>query len=277
MKAQRNHPVHRHIGQRRVLLVSVNSLSLISVLIVNILSQTLPMNGLRIKEISDFYVNMVVPSPGTFAIWGVIYALLILNQIYQWVVSLSQNRGDILEGIGFALIPVHLLNILWLFSWHYLYRYITASGIVMLLLLMALVSLYRTVQRESEFLSERILVLLPVSMYLGWIMVATAVNLTSIFSSFAPMLYDTYATEITIGTMIAVSLVYAVLTSVYKDLWISSVGLWALWGIFNRYREDMQHAVLARTALIVLALLALVILITLIRKTRAVSDEDELF
>lgn len=277
MKAQRNQRIHRHIGQRRILLLSVNSLSLASVLIVNILSQTLPMNGLRIKEISDFYVNMLVPSPGTFAIWGVIYALLILNQIYQGVVSISQNRGDILEGIGFALIPVHLLNILWLVSWHYLYRYITASGIVMILLLMALVSLYRKVQRESEFLSERILVLLPVSMYLGWIMVATAVNLTSIFSSFAPMLYDTYATGITIGTMITVALVYAMVTSVNKDLWISSVGLWALWGIFDRYREDMQNAVLARTALIVLALLALIILITLIRKTRAVSDEDELF
>ena len=277
MKAQRNQRVHRHIGHRRVLLLSVHALSLAAVLIVNILSQSLPMNGLRIGEISDFYVNMLVPSPGTFAIWGVIYALLIINQIYQVVVSMTQDRGDILEGIGLSLLPVHLLNILWLFSWHYLYRFITTSGLIMLLLLMALVSLYRKAQRESEFLSERILVLLPVSIYLGWIMVATAVNLTSIFSSFAPMLYDSYATGITIATMIAVALMFAVVSSVYKDLWISVVGLWAVWGIFDRYREDLQNAVLARTALLVLAFLALTLLITLIRKTRTVSDEDELF
>ena len=156
------------------------------------------------------------PSPSG----GVIYALLILNQIYQGG-CFDQSEIEVIswKESGFALIPVHLLNILWLVSWHYLYRYITASGIVMILLLMALVSLYRKVQRESEFLSERILVLLPVSMYLGWIMVATAVNLTSIFSSFAPMLYDTYATGITIGTMITVALVYAMVTSVNKDLW----------------------------------------------------------
>ncbi|MBN2858769.1 MAG: hypothetical protein JXK93_00730 [Sphaerochaetaceae bacterium] len=277
MKAQRNQRVHRHIGHRRILLLSVNALSLAAVLIVNILSQSLPLNGFRIEEISDFYVNLLVPSPGTFAIWGVIYVLLIFNQIYQVAVSISQDRGDILERIGFSLLPVHLLNILWLFSWHYLYRFITTSGLVMILLLMALVSLYRKAQRESDFLSERILVLLPVSIYLGWIMVATAVNLTSIFSSFAPSLYATFATGITIGTMIGVAFIYAVVSSVYKDLWISVVGLWALWGIFDRYREDVQNTVLARTALIILTLLAMNVLITLIRKTRTISDEDELF
>ena len=277
MRAQNTQRFSRKIGQRRFALLLMNSLALTAVVVVNVLAQALPMNGLQIGEISDLFVNLLVPSARTFAIWALIYTLLILSQIYQFIASISVSRGDVIEGIGFSLLPVHLLNILWLFSWHYLYRYITTSGFLMILLLLALASLYRKAQRESDFLSERILVLLPVSIYLGWIMAATAVNLTSIFSTLAPAVYDAYAIEITAGTIIAVSLIYAAVTMAYKDLWVSAVGFWALWGIADRHGADPEYAVLAHIALFACAFLAVVLLITIIRRTRSVSDEDELF
>ena len=52
-------------------------LALLAMLTVNALSSILPINGVTPKEVSDRYPNLFVPAPLTFAIWGVIYILVI--------------------------------------------------------------------------------------------------------------------------------------------------------------------------------------------------------
>ena len=48
----------------------------LAMVIVNILANTLPINGIDTGQVSDAYPNLFAPAPVTFAIWGLIYLLL---------------------------------------------------------------------------------------------------------------------------------------------------------------------------------------------------------
>ena len=55
----------------------LNLIGLVMVLTVNALANILPINGYNTGQVSGFYPNYFVPAGFTFAIWGIIYLLLI--------------------------------------------------------------------------------------------------------------------------------------------------------------------------------------------------------
>ena len=56
----------------------LNIVAVIGTLILNYLSNALPINGKTAGQLSDEIPNLFVPAGLTFAIWGVIYILLIM-------------------------------------------------------------------------------------------------------------------------------------------------------------------------------------------------------
>ena len=72
-------------------------LALLAMLTVNALSSILPINGVTPKEVSDRYPNLFVPAPLTFAIWGVIYILVIAYTLYQF--GLFRKRGEVVNAM----------------------------------------------------------------------------------------------------------------------------------------------------------------------------------
>ncbi len=266
----------QHVPAKRLLLLILQVIFLGGTLAVNILAQALPLNGLRTDQISDLYPNLFVPSGRTFSIWAVIYTLLLLNLLYQAAVVKNEKRGEIIEETGVLFLLVHLGNSLWMLSWHFLYRYLTTSLIVMLLLLIALIFLYRKIQDVGEHLSERMFVLFPVSVYLGWILTATLANATALFTTIGPEWYSEYQVQITIVTILTAALTYSIITLSQKDVWIAAVGIWSIYGIFTRQRAEALYPSVILSSLIALALMALSVLITLLVKSRNSSDEDEL-
>jgi hypothetical protein len=58
---------------------------------VNILANTLPINGVTSAEVSDSYPNLFAPAGLTFAIWGLIYLLLALYTLYH--LGLFSGKG----------------------------------------------------------------------------------------------------------------------------------------------------------------------------------------
>src|SRR5512139_119777 len=50
---------------------------------VNVLANTLPINGVRTGDVSDAYPNLFAPAGLTFSIWSLIYLLLGLHVLYQ--------------------------------------------------------------------------------------------------------------------------------------------------------------------------------------------------
>lgn len=65
-----------------------------------------------------------------------------------------------------------LLNISWILLWHYEFFFLTV--LVMIGLLLILINLYHTIKKEEPSFWE----LVPFSVYLGWISVATIANIS---------------------------------------------------------------------------------------------------
>ena len=76
---------------RLMFLAILNIIGFLGTVVVNGLSNALPLNGKTAGELSDQYPNLFVPSGLTFSIWGVIYILLAIFVIYGLVVAAKNN------------------------------------------------------------------------------------------------------------------------------------------------------------------------------------------
>lgn len=172
----------------------LNVVALVAVLATNYAATALPLNGRDTGAISDAYPVLFTPAGYVFAIWGLIYLLLIGFVAYQ----LRPAPADVerLGRINGLFLLGALANVAWLFCWHY--DVLWLSEVFMLTLLGSLIGIYLrlgigTVPRSG---ASRWLVDLPFSVYLGWISVATIANTAILLYSLgwrgAPLGPDTW-------------------------------------------------------------------------------------
>lgn len=155
----------------------INLLAALFALIVNILSNALPINGLNTGEISDRFEVYFVPAGYVFSIWGVIYIGWIAFVIFQF--RPSQKESPRLRRLAYWFALSCVFNAAWLFCWHY--EQFGLSVLVMLALLATLIISYLRldVGRLKVSASERWSVDVPFGLYLGWVSVAAIANITS--------------------------------------------------------------------------------------------------
>ena len=156
----------------------INIVVIIVTLAVNGLANAIPFNGQTTGEISDRFHVFFTPAGYVFAIWGVIYLGLITFALYQALPSQRENPR--LRKLGYILAAANLANTFWLFFWHY--NLFVLSLLTMLILLGLLIATYLIlgIGRTPVSFAERWMVHLPVSIYLGWISVATIANVTDV-------------------------------------------------------------------------------------------------
>ncbi|WP_150272141.1 tryptophan-rich sensory protein [Paenibacillus tepidiphilus] len=156
-----------------------NLLFYLGVIAVNVLSVTLPLGGRTTGEISDRYHTYFTPAGYAFSIWSLIYVLLAGFVIYQFR-TVTGSR-DSVRSIGFWFVLSCVFNMGWLILWHYLY--IELSLALMILLLISLIVIYRKTRAiPNPTTGEKWLLQLPFSIYLGWISVATIVNVSIVLT-----------------------------------------------------------------------------------------------
>ena len=105
------------------------------VIYTNYLANALPIGGVTTGEVSDLLDNLFTPTGFTFSIWGVIYLSLsvFLVSLFKISENLKQFTGKIIP-----LFCVNcLLNISWIFAWHY--KMFPLSLFIMLFLLYTLI------------------------------------------------------------------------------------------------------------------------------------------
>jgi hypothetical protein len=147
-------------------------------LVVNTLANALPLNGLNTGQISDRFNVYFVPAGYVFSIWGVIYLGLIAYAVYQALPSQRQNPR--LRATGWWISLGGLANSAWIFLWHYQQFPLTLAAMLVLLATLIVTYLRLKIGRTSVSAGERWTVRLPFSIYLGWITVATAANVTDV-------------------------------------------------------------------------------------------------
>jgi hypothetical protein len=166
--------------KRDIVRQAINVLAVVATLVVNGLANALPLNGHLTAEISDLFKVYFVPAGYVFAIWGLIYVGLIAFAVYQAMPSQRENPRLRRISYGFALSC--LANIVWLFLWHY--EVFVLTIIVMLALLLLLIGIYLRLDigHGRVTAKEKWLVDIPVSIYLGWITVATIANASDVLN-----------------------------------------------------------------------------------------------
>ena len=198
-------------------------------LTVNGLANALPLNGLTTGEISDSFDTFFVPAGYVFSIWGLIYIGLIAFTIFQALPSQRENPR--LVRIGWWLAIGNLANAAWIFLWHY--QQFALTLIAMLTLLFSLLKSYVEIQKDKQNISlaERLSVNLPISIYLGWISVATIANISDVLNYFNWGQFGLSASTWMIILLAVVSALAWAMSLRQRDAAYLAVLLWALAGI----------------------------------------------
>ncbi|CAG0973652.1 MAG: tryptophan-rich sensory protein [Anaerolineae bacterium] len=151
-------------------------LAVIATAVFNGFSQSLPIGGRTSAEISNQYTTFFTPANYAFAIWGVIYLLLLAFGIFQALPSQRQNPS--IRRISWLFILSCVLNCTWIVLFQY--DQILPSVFVIVAFLLTLITIYvrLDVGRAKVSTAERLLLHLPFSVYLGWLSVATIANIS---------------------------------------------------------------------------------------------------
>ncbi|MHA2377751.1 MAG: tryptophan-rich sensory protein [Candidatus Thorarchaeota archaeon] len=163
-----------------------NVVAILGSVIFNALVNILPLNGVTTGEVSGAYPNLFTPANYVFSIWGVIYTLLFVFMFYQ--IRASQRDAEYLREIGFLYLIGAVFNIAWLTIFHYSYPppndlfLLTTIPIVGLVLMLLWIYLRLGVGVSEVPRSVKLAVHLPLSVYLGWLSVATIANTASVLN-----------------------------------------------------------------------------------------------
>ncbi|MFA7050341.1 MAG: tryptophan-rich sensory protein [Patescibacteria group bacterium] len=160
---------------KNIFIKIITVVTYVSMLVVNFLANSLPINNRSTGQISDAYPNLFAPAGLTFSIWGLIYLLLAFYIVYQFL-RVNSKRSDLFNKINLLFIITSIANILWIFAWHY--DYIGLSVIVMAILLFCLIKIADIVRLQKFSSLEKFFILIPFSVYFGWITVAAIANIT---------------------------------------------------------------------------------------------------
>jgi hypothetical protein len=215
-------------------------LSVLVTLVVNTLAIALPLNGLNTGEISDRFHVYFVPAGYVFSIWGLIYVGLIAFAIYQALPSQRENPR--LRPTGWWVALSGLANSAWIFLWHYEQFPLTIVAMLVLLATLIITYLRLGIGRTSVSRAETWAVRVPMSVYLGWITVATVANVTELLDYLKWNGFG-IAPETWMLIILAAVLVIAVaMNFTRRDVGYALVILWATAGI------AIKHAAVAAVA-----------------------------
>ena len=208
----------------------LNAISLLVTLIVNTLGALGLINGLSQKQISDRYLTLITPSPSTFSIWSVIYALLIASMIVMLLKHETPYYQQAIDSISSLFLVSCLLNIAWIVAFSFVLIELSVLFILAFAITLALISRkLKSVQPGRRWL-------LPAAfgLYGGWLVIATVVNVAAAlvklqWNGFG-LAADVWADIILI---VAVILVGVILLGTRNAVYPLPVA-WAYWGI-NRF------------------------------------------
>lgn len=197
----------------------LNIIAYLFMVAVNIAADKLPINGQTTGEIANRLPVLLQPSSFAFSIWGLIYFLLAIWLVYS--LFPSRRNLPIYKETSWLFIVSCILNSTWIIVWHY--ELFLLSVLVMLSLLFTLLLLYRKLTLLQSKTFDRV----PFSIYLGWIIIASLVNI-SYYLVYID--WSVFVSAQVTWTIIFMFLGFAIATTfrmTYSDRFIPLVLVWA--------------------------------------------------
>ncbi|MEH2198324.1 tryptophan-rich sensory protein [Nostoc sp.] len=230
--------------------------------IINVVSNIFPLNGLSIGEISNtlFKNVLIIPANYAFAIWGLIYLGLFAFGVYQALPN--QRHEPDLRKTGYLLIIACVAQSVWVYL--FLSRLFALSVIAMLLILLPLIGIYVQLEIGKKRVTRLMkwCIHFPIGIYLGWISVATIVNIacTLYFQG-----WNGWGISPVIWTLVMLSIATAIAAIILiqrRDMAYTGVILWALVAIALKH---WNNPILRNAALILAIVLVLTATINSLR------------
>jgi len=232
-----------------------NLFSIILALTVNVLASALPLNGQNTGEISDRFQVFFVPAGYVFTIWFLIFVGWIAFAIFQFLPAQKENPR--LHNLGYWFALSGVFNAAWLFCWHF--NLFGLSVLVMLALLGTLIMSYvkLDVGRAVISQSEKWAVDVSISVYLGWISVATVANITSWLYSINWNGFGITPQVWAVIMLVVASLIGVMMALSRKDSGYLFVFVWAFAGIAVKQAVEPLVAITAWAATVTMFGLAI--------------------
>ncbi len=212
------------------------AIAFISMVVINGVGNLLPLNGMSTGAVSDSYPNIFAPAGLTFAVWGVIYALLLGYSIYQFgpfKKDCEATDSKLMNSIAFYFIISSLANAAWIFSWHF--KLIPLSMLFMAIILICLIFVNSAIKKNKLSNKEKFFLKLPFSVYFGWITVATIANATVLLVSLG---WNGFGISETVWATIIIfvgTLIGVVTMLKNRDIVYGLVLIWAYLGILIKH------------------------------------------
>ncbi|MGG6270864.1 tryptophan-rich sensory protein [Leptolyngbya sp. AN03gr2] len=229
--------------------------SIFAAIVINALSNAFPVGGLNIGAIANTILGgvLITPQNYAFAIWGVIYIGLIGFGIYQFLPS--QRFNSHLLKLRAPIIWASVFQIVWVYLFQF--RQFWLSVLFMFGILLNLVAAYiwsrfpkNRVSREEKWLAR-----IPIGIYLGWISVASIVNVASALYASGWNGFGISPVIWTVLMILIAAVISAIIAIRYGDIAFTGVIVWAFVAIAVRQFAQIPILIAAIGSSIVLVLL----------------------
>lgn len=242
-------------------------ISYFGMIVMNYLANALPLNNQNTGVISDKYPSFFTPAGFTFSIWGIVYILLGVYVFKTVFTSPEAFESQYLVTTMILFISTSVLNILWLFCWHY--DRIILSTIVMVVFLALLLVVVQIVPSSETLIKSAF------SLYAGWLSVALIANVTIMLVQWNIPLFQNrellwYIVIICIGLLLVSAVLFTTHNVVYGIVFI-----WAYFGIFMKHFQKSGYFISQSWPMIVTGVILL--LITIGTSWTFISNQYQLF
>jgi hypothetical protein len=227
-------------------------------------------NTIDVAQVSNMFPTLFTPAGITFAIWGVIYFALLAMCVYHIVISFTKDQlyegNKVTSKIGPWFIINNIATAAWLYVWTH--QMIATAEILILVQLSSLIIIHGLlgIQSPDHSLVNKILTQAPLSIYLGWISIATIANTAVYLKSIGWSGWGFSETSWTLFMIGAAIFITTIMIFFRNNILFAVVVLWALWGIILK-QEDLliYHASIINAAWIGIAFIGTAILIQAFR------------
>ncbi|MGM9956586.1 MAG: tryptophan-rich sensory protein [Peribacillus sp.] len=241
-----------------MLIVLINLVAYLFVITMNFLANYLPFNGQASGEVSGKLDVLFTPAGYVFSIWGLIYFLLAIWVARQFMGKHKTSPAYMVSFPWFALSCI--FNGAWLLAWHY--EYFLLSVIIIITLLLTLIVIYTNIIKVRHAFLD----LMPFSVYLGWVSVATIANISYYLTYIGWNGFGISDVAWTIALLLVATALAFIFAIKNKDWCYPLVFVWAIIGI--GVRNSTPHPTITTTSYILAALILILSITVLIRNLR---------
>ncbi|MBD2109054.1 tryptophan-rich sensory protein [Nodosilinea sp. FACHB-13] len=226
-------------------LAIATAIAIAAAVVFNTLFNRFPPGGQNVGQIANTVLEgvLITPANYAFAIWGIIYLGLFAYAIYQF--HPERRREPQLQQVNKLLIVACVVQTIWIvlfslqqFGW---------SILAMLGILIPLIGIYLTLNigldGQRPALGHRVsrrrrwMAHIPFSLYLGWIAVATIVNVASALYASSWSGWGISSVTWTVAMIVLAAIVAEVVIYQRGDIAFTLVFVWALVAIAVRQSD----------------------------------------